>query len=116
MAKHIKQQKSMSWSTGALLVMMASCIVYGYAEVWAYSHLGTFLPSEYTALFAAVFVSEIGGMAWIKVNKDKPKENKYLEQIGIYGGSELAKVTQAEQASDPDSTQPLVISDEQGVG
>lgn len=109
MATHMKKHK-IKWSTGALLVMMVSCVVYGFAEVWTFNRFGVFLPSEYTYLFAAVFVSEVAAMAAIKVNKEQAP-NRNLESIGVYG-SELAQVAQAEQ--DPDSTQP--INDGQGVG
>lgn len=115
MSKHLKR-KSLTWSTRALIVMMVSVIVYGFAEQWSMAHTGQYFPAEYTYLFAAVFVSEIGGMAWIKVNKEQPRENKYLENIGIYGGTELAQVAQAEQTSDPDSTQPLNIEEGQANG
>lgn len=91
MAAHMKK---LTWSTRALLVMMVSVIVYGFAEVWCYSVYSTFLPMEYTTLFAAVFVSEIGAMAWVKVSKEK-KPNTYLENLGIYG-STLADVAETE--------------------
>lgn len=101
MAQHMKAK--VTWSTSALLVMMASCIIYGFAEVWCYEHFMTFLPSEYTYLFAAVFVSEVAAMAAIKVNK-QPRSNKNLESIGIYGASELADVVITEQGSTEETT------------
>lgn len=102
-AQHLKKRK-LSWATGALLVMMISAVIYGFAEVWCYGTYGVFFPMEYTYLFAAVFVSEVGAMAVLKVQKEKnqaPANNRYLENLGIYGGSSsIAPVVEAETTSD----------------
>lgn len=95
MAAHMKK---LTWSTRALLVMMVSVIVYGFAEVWCYSAYSTFLPMEYTTMFAAVFVSEIGAMAWVKVAKEKSRPNTNLESLGIYS-STLGEVAEQEEGT-----------------
>lgn len=88
-------------STVIIVVMFLSCVAYMVAQVYVKQLTGEWFPSEVTVMAGAIFITELGCLAKIRMTKEgvTPKEakiianhaNSRLDELGA-GGSVFSDV------------------------